>query len=125
MTACIVMKQIQTMYCATRYKIFWEINFTIFAVSILICEILIPRNFLIFIRLHLLRSIFFTTNEESIDINGSEEFQAALEGGSDSKGEDEESSSSEEEGDSSDDGSLQHVEMNLVQEVNAELLPKH
>ena len=69
-----------------------------------------------------LRSIFFTTNEESTDINGSEEFQAALEGSSDSKGEDEESSSSEEEGDSSDDGSLQHVEMNLVQEVNAQLL---
>ncbi|XP_019850858.1 PREDICTED: uncharacterized protein LOC109581295 [Amphimedon queenslandica] len=68
-----------------------------------------------------LRSIFFTTEEESADFNGPD----GLEEGSNSEGEDEESSSSEEEGGSFDDGSLQHVEMDLVQEVNAALLPEH
>uniref|UniRef100_A0A1X7VP32 AIG1-type G domain-containing protein n=1 Tax=Amphimedon queenslandica TaxID=400682 RepID=A0A1X7VP32_AMPQE len=68
-----------------------------------------------------LRSIFFTSEEESADINGPD----GSEGGSDSEGEDEESSSSEEEGGSFDDGSLQHVEMDLLQEVNAALLPEH
>ena len=65
-----------------------------------------------------IRSFFLTSKKESADIDGSEE-------GSDSEGEDEEYSSSEEEGGSSDDGSLQHVDMDLVQEVNAALLPEH
>ncbi|XP_019862611.1 PREDICTED: uncharacterized protein LOC105316479 isoform X2 [Amphimedon queenslandica] len=76
-------------------------------------------------QLRLKIKFLFTGYEESTNINGPEEFHATLEGGSDSEGEEEESSSSEEEGGSPDDGSLQHVEMDLVQEVNAELLPEH
>uniref|UniRef100_A0A1X7V3B2 AIG1-type G domain-containing protein n=1 Tax=Amphimedon queenslandica TaxID=400682 RepID=A0A1X7V3B2_AMPQE len=60
-----------------------------------------------------LRSLFFTSNEESADINGPEEFRATLEGGSDSEGENKESSSSEEEGGRSTYGSLQHDGMDL------------